>query len=101
MNCQVNGVSHDASKEVNVAHFLEKRILQLYPSLATSLPVEEVLTASKLTMNDKFHLINVCFQSSCLTMPLEVKIPAITPSSSWFGNHNSGLWQILVLMRDG
>jgi hypothetical protein len=45
-------VSHDASKEVIVAHFLEKRIPQLHPSLATSLPVEEVVTASKFMMND-------------------------------------------------
>ncbi len=60
VNCQVNGVRHDASKEVIVACLLEKRILQ-HPSLATSLPAEEVVTTSKLTINDKFHLINEIF----------------------------------------
>ncbi len=31
VNCRVNGVSRDASKEVIVASLLEKRILQLHP----------------------------------------------------------------------
>jgi hypothetical protein len=37
VNCQVNGVSCNASKEVIVACLLEKRILQHHPSLTTSL----------------------------------------------------------------
>ncbi len=37
VNCRVNGVSRDASKEVIIARLVEKKILQLHPSLATSL----------------------------------------------------------------
>ena len=62
MNCQVNGVSHDASKEVIIARLVEKKILQLHPSLATSLPnMQEGEAARKFMLNDKFRLINVIF----------------------------------------
>jgi hypothetical protein len=59
VNCRINGVSRDASKEVIVARLLEKRILQLHPSSATLFPEE--VTPSKFTINDKFRLINVIF----------------------------------------
>jgi hypothetical protein len=62
VNCQANGVSHDASKEIIVARELEKRILQLYPSLAAASPYsEETETACKFMLNDQFCLINVIF----------------------------------------
>ncbi len=59
MNCRINRVSRDASKEVIVACLLEKRILQLHPSSAPLFPEE--VTPSKFTINDKFRLINVIF----------------------------------------
>jgi hypothetical protein len=62
VNCQVNGVSHDASKEVIIARLAEKKILQLHPSLATSLPnMQEGEAARKSMLNDKVRLINVIF----------------------------------------
>ena len=54
-------MSHDTSKEVIIAHFLKKKYLQPHPAFATSLNTEGIRTVQKITMNDKFHLINVIF----------------------------------------
>jgi hypothetical protein len=59
-------VSRDASKEVKVARVLEKKILQLHPSLAAEIPADDCNTPEKNLLNDKFRLINVMFQMSCL-----------------------------------
>jgi hypothetical protein len=94
VNCWVNGVSHDASKEVIVARLLEKKNLQLHPSLATSLPVE--VTASKFTINDKFCLINVIFSE-------ELSDLAIRSEDTWtcaeldagLGGHKLQFWTMV------
>jgi hypothetical protein len=40
-------VSRDASKEVKVARVLEKKILQLHPSLAAEIPADDCNTPEK------------------------------------------------------
>ncbi len=40
---------------------LDKKILQLYPSLAAEIPADDCNTPDKFLLNDKFCLINVVF----------------------------------------
>ncbi len=59
MNCCVNGASHDAPKEIIVAQLLEKKILALCPFLEEE--PEVIATASRVTIHNKFYLINIIF----------------------------------------
>jgi hypothetical protein len=62
VDCQVKGVSRDASNKVIIAHLLKKKeILQLHPSLGTSFHAEQAVIPSKFSMNDKFHRTSVIF----------------------------------------
>jgi hypothetical protein len=98
VNCQVNSVSLDASKEVIVACFLEKIILQLHPLLATSLPVEEVVTTSKFTLNDKFYLINVIFSEELLDLAIRSEDTSTHAElDSGLVSHKLQFWTIVPL----
>ncbi len=59
-NCRINGASHGASKEAIVACALEEKKRQ-YPSLAAEIPAVDCSTPDKISLNDKFRLINVVF----------------------------------------
>jgi hypothetical protein len=60
VNCRINGASRDAPKEVIVARLLEKKMLQLHPSLAATQEQNEAVSVSnKITINDKISF-NQC-----------------------------------------
>jgi hypothetical protein len=68
VNNRVNGASHDLPKEVIVARILEKKMRALCPSL--EVPQDEVVTVSRVTIHDKFCLINIIFSEELGEMAL-------------------------------
>ncbi len=67
VNFQVNGSSHDASKETIISCLLEKSIMQLYPGLAAlAIDAEEEDAPSQIGISDKFWLIHVFFLRSSM-----------------------------------
>jgi hypothetical protein len=72
-NCHINGASHDAPKEVIVAQLLEKKIVQLFPSLEFEIPADTTTTTNKISLNDKFHLINIIVSDELSNLSLRSK----------------------------
>jgi hypothetical protein len=96
VDCQVNGSSHDALKELIVSHLLEKKILAMYPALATEASSEE---PNRIGINDKFRLIGAIFSDELheKVMTSEETISHADLDAELVG-HNSSFWQ-LVHMR--
>jgi hypothetical protein len=62
VNCCINGASCDAPEEAIVARLLEKKLVQLFPSLEAVIPADATTTAPhKISLSDKFRSINLIF----------------------------------------
>ncbi len=97
VNYRVNGTSCDAPKEIIVARLLEKKMLQLHPSLAaTEVQPEAAIASNKITINDKFCLINVIFSSELADTALTSE-QTITHAELDAGlvGHNSPFWKMV------
>jgi len=97
VNYRVNGASRDAPKEIIVARLLEKKMLQLHPSLAaTEVQPEASVATNKITINDKFRLINVVFSSELADTALtsEQTITRAELDAGLVG-HNSPFWKMV------
>ncbi len=72
VNCHVNGTSRDAPKEAIIARLLEKKIVQLFPSLAAGIPanVTTATVSHEISLNDKFCLINMIFSDELTELDL-------------------------------
>jgi hypothetical protein len=77
VNCRINSASHDAPKDVMVAWLLEKKMLALCPSLEVA--QEVIATASRVTIHDKFCLINIIFSDELGDMAMHSEESATHP----------------------
>ncbi len=97
VNSRINGASCDALKEVIVTHLLEKKLLQLHPSLAATQEQSETVSVSnKITINDKFRFINVIFSSELgeLALRSEATVSHAKLDAGLVGN-NSPFWKMV------
>jgi hypothetical protein len=46
VNCRVHGATHDVPKEAIVAQLLEKKILQVFPSLEANIPADATIATT-------------------------------------------------------
>lgn len=97
VKCRVNGSSRDAPKELIVSCLLEKRIFAfaMYPTLAAEAGNDES-HASRISIHDKFRLINVIFSD-------ELHRKAVTSEDAashaeldaGLVGHHSSFWQLV------
>jgi hypothetical protein len=94
VNCHVNGASRDAPKEVIVARLLEKKMLALCPSLEVA--QEVIATPSRVTVHDKFRLINIIFSDELGDMAMHSKESATRAElDAGVVGHKSPFWQLV------
>jgi hypothetical protein len=93
----VNGVSRDASKEVIIARLVEKKNLQLHPSLANSLSnMQEEEPARKFMLNDKFRLINVIFSDELSDLAISSEDSSTRAElDAGLVGHKSQFWRLV------
>jgi hypothetical protein len=94
VNCRVNGASCDALKEIIVTRLLEKKMLALCPSLEV---VQEVIaTASRVTIHEKFCLINIIFSDELGDMSMHSEESATHAElDAGVVGHKSPFWQLV------
>jgi len=79
-----------------VARLLEKKIVQLFPSLGSEIPADATTATNKNSLNDKFHLTDVIFSDELSDLALRSEESATCAElDAGLVGHKSPFWRMV------